>query len=179
MLIIGSSPQIVRVLTCSHDRAIVLYDLHSGTQIFRLGLPEPIEAIACNAMEDKILAGSSSGCIYCVDMVAAYRGLTTSSHSTVAAGQTANSRNLPEGVTVLTGHTKAVSRISCSATSDVFVSASADGSLRWWDCENMHCVREVKPFQKTALTNAVVRIPAILVYVLLLLLFRFVCDRNR
>jgi WD40 repeat protein len=158
MSVIGSSPQAIRTLTSSLDRSIVLFDVHAGRQIFRLGLPEPIESVAINGTEDIVFAGSSSGNIYCIDMIAAYHSLVATA---AAPSSSSNNKQLPEGVSLLVGHTKAITALDTSSVSNIFVSSSADGSIRWWDSENMQCIRESKPFQKTALTNAMVCIPTI------------------
>lgn len=78
MVMIGASPLTLRSFTCSLDRAVVLYDIHGATQIFRLSLSEPIESLACNASEDTVLAGSSSGRIYCIDLMVAFHGQSVS-----------------------------------------------------------------------------------------------------
>jgi WD40 repeat protein len=65
--------------------------------------------------------------------------------------------SLPNGVMVMEGHTKTVTSLSCSADNCFMVSVSDDGSMRVWDIWTRQCVREVKPMNKTAISNSLVR----------------------
>lgn len=58
----------VRVFTCSLDRSLVLYDVHRGVQVMRIGLGQSLECLVCNPTEDFCFVGSSSGQIFAVDM---------------------------------------------------------------------------------------------------------------
>ena len=164
MVLINSSPLNIRVLTCSLDRALVLYDVHPNRQVLRLGLPEPLESVCINGTESLIFAGSSSGVIYCVNLAVAFLGIVTKTSSLTdrashifETGTSDRDGTLPVGVTALTGHVKAVTSMSCSLDNSTLVSVSADGSMKWWDISSGQCIRDMKPLNKFALSNVLVR----------------------
>ena len=147
-LIGGLGGPTLRVMTCSLDRTVVLFDVHAcpptGKQVMRASLGGPLESVACRPAGDLAFAGSSGGTIYVVDLSAAAAGISAANAgSPVARG--------------LEGHTRAVTALACSLDNVTLVSASEDGSLRVWDVVTRQCLREVQPLNKTALTNCIVR----------------------
>lgn len=164
----------IRVLSCSLDRCIVLYDMHCDRQLFRIAFSEGLESIALNGTRDFAFVGSSSGPIFTVDLSVASintsaanalvttslsGGVTGTRHSLVqTSGNTAGGGGgLPAGVKKLDGHSKAVLSLSCSADNCTLVSGSEDGSVRFWDIWTQQCIREMKPLNKAAITNALVQ----------------------
>jgi pre-rRNA-processing protein IPI3 len=139
----------LRVMTCSLDRTVVLFDVHacppSGKQVVRMSLGGPLESVACRPAGDLAFAGSSGGAIYVVDLSAAAAGISAAASADAGAAR------------VLEGHTRAVTALACSLDNVTLVSASEDGSLRVWDMVTRQCLREVQPLNKTALTNCIVR----------------------
>jgi WD40 repeat protein len=187
----------IRVISCSIDRTVIMYDVHSGKQCFRFSLPHPLEAIVCNYTQDIAFVGSTNGEIYTIDLSIAAIGLSAA-HTKIGFSSITNNNNsniinnnnslgsnnssssssskknsttpsksnigntptrsneLPNGTSVLTGHTRAVSTLSCSIDNNTLISSSQDGSLRVWDIDSRQCLREVKPLNKTSLSNSLV-----------------------
>jgi WD40 repeat protein len=180
-LFVRSSFASLRVVTCSLDRSVVVFDVHAGRQCLRVSLPQSLESLTCNPTSDFAFAGSSGGEIYIVDLTAGAIGVSASqaqvrllcSTSAVSgmpatgagAAASGSQRGLGGGadfpasgaaVPSLQGHSRSVTALRCSADNTTLISASEDGSLRWWDFWTRQCLRETKPLNKTGLTNAVV-----------------------
>ena len=90
----GTGGPTFRVLSCSLDRSVVLYDVHAcpptGRQVLRVSLPGPLESVACSPTYDMAFAGSSSGVIYVVDLSAAAVGVSAA-NATVAGPRASSS----------------------------------------------------------------------------------------
>jgi len=161
----------LRVMTCSLDRTVVLFDVHacppSGKQVVRMSLGGPLESVACRPAGDLAFAGSSGGAIYVVDLSAAAAGISAAANADAGAAR------------VLEGHTRAVTALACSLDNVTLVSASEDGSLRVWDMVTRQCLREVQPLNKTALTNCIVRSCALRAVLTTLLYFNSCCVSHR
>ena len=82
--------------------------------------------------------------------------LSSFSGKLTSNGSTTHS-SLPKGVNIMTGHTRSVTSLACSRDNIRLVSVAEDGSLRVWDMWTKQCLREIKPLNKTALTNVMVR----------------------
>lgn len=165
----------LRVFTCSTDRTVVMYDAHSGKQVLRISLAQSLECITCNALQDICFVGATNGNIFIIDLSVTAIGIsaanattgyiapragamnTSAESSNTSKGQS-QLGNLPAGVSIMEGHTRAVTSLSCSIDNTTLVSSSEDGSLRIWDMWTKQCLREVKPMNKTALTNAIITI---------------------
>lgn len=139
---IGASP--LRVMSCSLDRSLVLYDVAAGQQCLRRALPEGAESIVCNTMGDHVCIGSTSGVIYLINVSAAAHAASTVPKTGEAS------------VEVLEGHSRRVSSMSFSIDNCTLVSGSEDGSVRVWDTWTRQCVREFKPMGKCAVTAVLV-----------------------
>jgi len=86
----------VRVFTCSLDRSLVLYDVHRGVQVMRIGLSQGLECLVLNPTDDFCFVGSSSGNIFAVDMsIAAANVCQVHMHQ----NQTDRTRHTKSGVT--------------------------------------------------------------------------------
>jgi WD40 repeat protein len=155
-----------RVLTCSLDRTIVLYDVLQAQVCLRVTLPQSLESLACNATQDLVCAGASNGSIYLVDMTSTAIAVTAAhahvSHHHLGSGRSAAASSsgtggaLPAGTCVLEGHSKAVSSVRFSSDNSSLVSASADGTVRVWNVWTRQCLREYSPLAKHAISNALV-----------------------
>jgi WD40 repeat protein len=147
-------------------------------------MPCALESLACSAMRDFAFAGASNGEIYIIDMTVAAIGISAANavvghsgpdqsvnslidstgdgkQSKSAAGATSAPSSaglgaLPKGVSILSGHSRAVTSLVCSADNTSVLSGSEDGSVRVWDQWSRQCMREVKPLNKTAITNVMV-----------------------
>lgn len=161
-----------RVLTCSLDRTVVLYDVLQAQVCLRVTLPHSLESVACNVTQDLVCAGASNGDIYLIDLTSTAIAVTAahahvshhhfgapSSSSSSGSGNSGSGGSggaLPAGTCVLEGHTKAVTSVSFSADNSSLVSASADGTVRVWNVWTRQCLREYSPLAKHAISNALV-----------------------
>lgn len=165
----------LRVFTCSTDRTVVMYDAHSGKQILRISLSHSLECITCNPLQDICFVGATNGNIFIIDLSVTAIGMSAANATTgyiapragamSTSAESSNTSkgqgqlgNLPAGVSIMEGHTRAVTSLSCSLDNTTLVSSSEDGSLRIWDIWTKQCLREVKPMNKTALTNAIITV---------------------
>jgi pre-rRNA-processing protein IPI3 len=169
----------VRVVTCSLDKTLVMYDVHSGTQCLRISLPEALESIACNPGGDIVCVGSSVGSIFVVDMsisaIASSAALSVSninylggdtnpslidmSHvEGVAAVNGATMNGLPKGISRVEGHTKAVTCLAFSIDNCTLLSGSEDGTLRSWNIWTKQCMKKCSPLSKFGISSLMVRV---------------------
>lgn len=81
----------------------------------------------------------------------------TASTTTRPELQSLTSGGMPKGTSILEGHTKAVTALCFSVDNSTLVSASEDGTLRWWNVWTRQCTRENTPPNKCGITNALVR----------------------
>ena len=176
---------VIRVITCSLDKTIVMYDVHNGQQCLRLSLPEALEAVVSSPSEDFIMAGGSSGSIFRIDSSVASAAMSAMFTSSVVVG-TDRHRNIGNahlrggvweghtslGATIpgrgvdvvnhpsifetLTGHIKAVTALMFSKNNTTLVSASEDGTLRTWNVWTKQCLHQCTPMNKCGISNALV-----------------------
>lgn len=150
----------LRVLTCSLDRTVVLYDVLQSQLCLRVSLPHALESLTCNATQDLVCAGSSNGSVYIIDLTSTAIAVTAAhahvSHHTAHSTAT-GTEGLPRGTSVLEGHTKAVTSLTFSRDNSSLVSASADGTVRVWNVWTRQCLKEFTPLGKHGITNAMVR----------------------
>jgi pre-rRNA-processing protein IPI3 len=153
----------LRVITCSTDRCLVMYDVHADKQVWKTALSEALESITLNPNEDFVFAGSTGGAIYMLPLsptasaVGPTQGSTGNKKDPFARIQKGNSEKTTvnkSNVTALEGHTKTVTSLAFSLDNSTLVSVSEDGSLRCWDVWTQQCLREVKPLGKNPLSNA-------------------------
>lgn len=183
---------VLRVLTVSPDKALVMYDVFASTQVFRIAFPTALESLTMNPGQDLICVGSSNGTIYVVDMTALAIGISAShseveqlgitrtakkvnvpsmfqttvdlQHKVTASSNmitrpelsTLTTGGLPKGTSILEGHSKAVTSLCFSVDNSTLISASEDGTMRWWDIWTRQCTRDCKPLNKCGITNAMV-----------------------
>lgn len=180
ILLLGSMTSL-RIASCSADRTMVIQDVHSGKQCLRVSLPHSLESIACNTTEDFIFLGASNGNIYIIDISASAISISAShahvSHTNMNINSNINSNANKSSqkkienstssssslslascstTTTLEGHSKSVTSLTCSIDGVTLISASEDGTIRFWHIWTRQCVREIKPFAGTAVTNAII-----------------------
>lgn len=147
-----------RVLTCSLDRTIVLYDVLQAQVCLRVSLPHSLESLACNPTQDLVCAGASNGSVYIIDMTSTAIAVTAAhAHVSHHLGGAAAGAGLPAGTSVLEGHSKAVTGLAFSRDNSSLTSASMDGTVRVWNVWTRQCLREYSPLAKHGITNAKVR----------------------
>lgn len=162
-MVVLDSVTTLRVLTCSLDRTIVLYDVLQAQICLRVSLPQALESLAINSTQDLLCAGSSSGAVFLVDLTSTAIAVTAAHahvthHSTSLESRSASSHNegLPKHTSILEGHTKAVSSLNFSRDNCTLMSASQDGSVRVWNVWTRQCLREYVPLAKYGISNAMV-----------------------
>ena len=158
-----------RVYSCSTDKTVCMYDVHSGRIFHKMTFPHGLESIALSSTCDSLFVGSTSGPIFSVDMGLIAIGLSAqhaqrahigsfqSSHSSGSSSDS-SSRNLTSlASTTYSGHSRAVSALSVSLDNTLLVSASLDGSLRVWDVLSRQCLKDLAVMNKLPLTSCDVK----------------------
>ncbi len=129
-----------------------IYELSSEAgAVCALRAPSGLACVAMDAGEKRLLLGGTLGEVFLVDMDVVSQARTASralvhavSGGGPASGRQAGSNSQEsERWDVLAGHSKAVRALACAWDGRVLVSASDDGSLRWWDLDNQQCVKKV------------------------------------
>jgi pre-rRNA-processing protein IPI3 len=155
----------MRVLTCSLDRSLVLYDISASRQCYSVQLPESAECMVVSPLGTAAFIGGPNGVIHIHDMSQVGVSLTA-----------AHQRQSDGGEARLEGHSRKVTSLVFSLDNCTLVSGSEDGSVRVWDTWTRQCVREFKPMNKCAITSVVVRIAASLKSSLHMYLFPLYLD---
>jgi len=148
-------------------------------QIAKIAFPEALTACASNLTMDVVFLGAASGRIYILDLsitavalsaahakvIHADTGLSSSllvSGDGSGSGSGGNSRNthtLQEGnYSILLGHDKAVTSLALAKDNFALVSVSMDGTTKIWNTISRQCLKELNPFNKSPLSNVMVRI---------------------
>jgi WD40 repeat protein len=140
----------LRVLSSSLDKTIVIYDVYSAKQCFNYTFPNSIEAVTANSNMDFIFGGSSSGVIYRLNF-------STFSHSYNQQAKLGlmldnNKNGDSHNIKSMIGHTSNITCLQCSIENNL-ISSSLDGSIRIWNIISGQCLKEMKPFQKKAITD--------------------------
>jgi WD40 repeat protein len=148
---VGAAP--LRVLTCSLDRTLVLFDVAAGLQCFRRSLPEAAESIACNPLGDVACVGGSTGNIHLISLAVTDGAGRASAPGSAAAGGAGAGKEAAGARQVLQGHSRRVGALAFSLDNCTLVSGSDDGSVRVWDTWTGQCVREFKPLNKCGITS--------------------------
>lgn len=159
IIVIGSGFGVCRIVSCSLDKTVAIHDVHTSKQCIRLSFPQSLESVTMNSTEDFIFVGSSFGNIYISSMSVSAIALSAATAQVFhSQGEILKNNNSDSQLTVLEGHTKAVTSLSCSLDGVTLVSASEDGSLRFWNIWTKQCIREIKPFNGAPVTVAMVSV---------------------
>ena len=160
MVILGSLSSSLRVLTCSLDRHIALYDMNTSRICLKVLFPSPLESVVSNHTLDYFFAGSSEGTIFILDVSISAVSASAAHALLVKRGQIISGKNeQPTAISSLSGHQRAVTGLDFSLDNRTLVSISEDGSLRLWDSLSRQCVKELYPLGKNPLTNLKVKDP--------------------
>jgi pre-rRNA-processing protein IPI3 len=171
-LVAIDSFSVLRVISCSLDRSMHLYDVHANRSMTKHSLPQPLQSIAINATFDYIFCGSTSGSIYRIDCSVLAAGFSASkshvvhsgisSHSSLlsltagssSANADANSTDeVGHGVACIDAHSLAVTAIICMPDNQRVISTSEDGSMKMWSLHTKQLLKEIQPLNKAPLTN--------------------------
>jgi WD40 repeat protein len=154
------------VLTCSLDRSVAIYDLHSNRLLSSKSFPESLTCCAVNPSFDLAYVGSMSGAIYSLAISHAAVALSEANWKLSVAesrGQQhcqssfqGTAQRSPHSLSLLIGHDKPVTSLSHSRDNVTPVSASQDGHLRIWNTVSRQCVLVVDPFSLSPINNAFV-----------------------
>lgn len=152
----------LRVLTCSLDRTIVLFDTHQNRICFRISLPYSIESVVGNLSSDRICCGSSNGSIYMIDLNSKAVSISMA-HAKLINQNCINmstGNNSQENVAcisgILEGHSKTITSLCFSSDNITLISSSLDGSLRLWNTLTRQCIGEYNTINKHGITNTLV-----------------------
>ena len=164
----------MRILTCSLDRSLVLYDVSASKQCYSVQLSESAECMVVSPLGTTAFIGGPNGVIHIQDLSQVGASLTA-----------AHKRQSDGGDGRLEGHSRKVTSLVFSLDNCTLVSGSEDGSVRVWDTWTRQCVREFKPMNKCAITSLVVCITtSAFIYCfwiaksLFLLLFVYICSAS-
>lgn len=111
-----------------------------------LRAPSSLACVTMDAGEKRLLVGGALGDIFLVDMDVVSQARTASRalvHAVGGVGSQQQGRSGDEMWDMLAGHSKAVTSLVCSWDGRMTISASEDGSLRWWDVDSQQCVKKV------------------------------------
>ena len=152
MKVLGSHATI-RVVLCSFDQSVVVYDVYSDTICLKVTFSMSLMAITSTPNEDMLFVGASSGKIFIIDLTE--RAITLSaSHAVISkVGHAFSRNNCLDGQMSLDGHSSSITALSSSQDNKTLVSVSSDGSMRVWDVTTRQCLRESFPFKKNSLSN--------------------------
>lgn len=124
-----------RLISCSLDASLRIFDLCDGQCLLELKLPEPLTCLAMDAAELQLFCGSVEGAIYAVDLVAS----AEPSHC------------------VLKGHRGAVSALAWSPEERALISAGfEDGNVCFWEAQTRQLLKTVSLGQKCGVSGLVV-----------------------
>lgn len=136
-----------RIVSCSLDHTVQVYELASEAgAVCSLRTPSGLACVTMDAGEKRLLVGGALGDIFVVDMDVVSQARTASRalvHAVGGVGGQQQGGGGTERWDMLAGHSKAVTSLVCSWDGRVVVSASEDGSLRWWDVDSQQCVKKV------------------------------------
>eukprot|EP01038_Epipyxis_sp_PR26KG_P009121 gene9121-12302_t len=153
---------LLRAISCSYDKTVVMYDIYTGKQCLRLSFPQPLESIVCNPTEDMLCVGSVNGSIYIVDLSITAISITASSSKIVLSSGSSILNHvqdrslLPPGTIELSGHSKCVTSLSFSSDNVTLVSGSEDGTVKMWNIWTRQCLKECRPMNKFGITNIMI-----------------------
>lgn len=124
-----------------------IYELaNEAGAICSLRTPSGLACVTMDAGEKRLLVGGALGDIFLVDMDVVSQARTASRalvHAVGGVGGQQQGGGGSERWDMLAGHSKALTSLVCSWDGRVVVSASEDGSLRWWDVDSQQCVKKV------------------------------------
>jgi len=134
--------------------------------VLRISLNQPLESITCTAGLDWILCGSSSGLVFILDFSVLAIGFSAGNaqiihihdnHKNTAFSQQAGNKKhddgLPDGVTCIAAHNKAVTCLVTLKDLSRFISCSEDGMLKIWHLMSRQLLKEIVPLNKAPITN--------------------------
>ena len=159
----------LRVLTVSTDRSVVVHDLYANRQASIIALPEALTCVTSNPTFDFAYVGSGSGRIYIVTQSPSGTALTSAHAKSMHTqsedsrmGGTENSfagqfgRGQLYNADILLGHSKPVCGLAHSGDNVTLVSVAADGDMRLWNTVTRQCLKILSPFNRSPISNVMV-----------------------
>lgn len=119
-----------RIVSCSLDGTVRLYDAVAGSLLTTFIVPQPVHSIALDPAERTIYAGTQNGGIYIIPLYK--RDVSTNFIQAVGGSNSVISINDSPDV-VLSHHTKPVQCLSLSFDAVYLVSGDEEGQLVKWD----------------------------------------------
>ncbi len=130
----GSSFRNGRILTSGLDGFVFLYDLSDGACLAKFTLPAPLTGCLMNATETLLLASSSSGEIYLVDI-----GSDAEDIQSEVASSFANTRSKYK----LVNGSRSVTCMAWSFDETKLVTGDASGMVTVWNVEGRTVIRQI------------------------------------
>ena len=107
-----------------------------------------------NIQNQKSLLSSNSSNIRNSNKTSSNVPSTTSTTTNINTNTSDNNNNII--IRTLKGHSRIITSLSVSLDNTTLISTSEDGSVRVWDIWNGQCIKELKPLNKCAVSNAMV-----------------------
>lgn len=140
----GQGGPTCRIVSCSLDHRVHIYELaNKDGALCTLQAPSGVACTSLDPGEKHLLVGGTMGDIFVVDMDVVCQARTASRTLVQFVGTVGPIGSSKEDWRRLTGHQKAVMALTFTWDGRIALSASEDGSLRWWHMDSRQCVRRV------------------------------------
>lgn len=138
------------IVSGSADRSIKIHSLGSGMLLQSIALSNHIRSIVLDPGEHAVYAGTAAGGIYEISLVDFEGGIPSHVHTLDQQQQ------LPSGISLFEGHTKAVTSLALTGDGCLLVSGSEDGTVRVWDVSSRQPVRTLDNAAKGPVSAVIV-----------------------
>lgn len=150
----------LRVLSCSFDHHLILYDVHRAAVVLKVTLTQPLECVTSNFSLDVVVTGSSLGLLsFCNFSLLSSQTRHVSPFDILPAEH--DQKRIDEtnsaGMTHLSAHSKKVTVLLALPDNATLLSASDDGKLKFWNLHTQQLLREIDCFHGLPVTNCQVR----------------------
>lgn len=154
MQILGSQPSSTRVVSCSLDKHLVLYDMQTNRICYKLLCTSSLTCLIVNSTFDMCFIGTSDGQILIVDLSIAAIQISAAHATLLRHDYSINKIDITQSpISMLVAHTRCVCGISMSLDNRTLVTGSEDGSVKIWDTLSRQCIKELTPMHKNPITN--------------------------
>eukprot|EP01040_Poterioochromonas_malhamensis_P005910 gene5911-6353_t len=146
----------LRVLSCSFDHHLILYDVHRAAVVLKVTLTQPLECVTSNFSLDVVVTGSSLGLLsFCDFSLLSSQTRHVSPFDILPAEH--DQKRIDEtnsaGMTHLSAHSKKVTVLLTLPDNATLLSASDDGKLKFWNLHSQQLLREIDCFHGLPVTN--------------------------
>ncbi len=151
----------LRVLSCSFDHHLILYDVHRAAVVLKVTLTQPLECVTSNFSLDVVVTGSSLGLLsFCNFSLLSSQTRHVSPFDILPAEH--DQKRIDEtnsaGMTHLSAHSKKVTVLLALPDNATLLSASDDGKLKFWNLHTQQLLREIDCFHGLPVTNCQVSV---------------------